>query len=95
MKEEDNLSFQVAHVQISPKIATFLDLELNLKNGVHRPYRKPDNEPLYVNANSNPPPNVLKQTPKGIAKRLSEISSNEEVFKAAIPQYEEVDSTKN
>ena len=76
-------------VQINPKIATFLDLELNLENGVHRPYRKPDNEPLYVNANSNHPPNVLKQIPKGIAKRLSEISSNEEVFKAAIPQYEE------
>ena len=71
------------------KIAIFLDLELDLENGVHRPYRKPDNEPLYVNANSNHPPNVLKQIPKGIAKRLSEISSNEEVFKAAIPQYEE------
>ena len=76
-------------VQISPKVATFLDLELNLENGVHRPYRKPDNEPLYINANSNHPPNVLKQIPKGIAKRLSEISSSEEVFKAAVPQYEE------
>ena len=64
MKEEDNLSFQVAHVQISPKIATFLDLELNLKNGVHRPYRKPDNEPLYVNANSNHSPNLYKEDPQ-------------------------------
>ena len=38
---------------------------------------------------SNHPPNVLKQIPKGIGKRLSEISSSEEIFKQAAPLYEE------
>ena len=76
-------------VHTNLKIVQYLDLEMNLANGVYKPYRKPDNNPLYVNAKSNHPPNVLKQIPKGIGRRLSEISSSEEVFKASIPQYEE------
>ena len=34
------------------------------------------------------PPTVLKQIPKGIAKHLSTISSNEEVFRNAVSEYE-------
>ena len=66
----------------------YLDVELDLRNNIYRPYRKPNSEPLYVNINSNHPPTVLKQIPKGIAKRLSTISSNEEVFKNAASEYE-------
>ena len=66
----------------------YLDVEFNLQSGLYKPYRKPDNDPLYVHKSSNHPPNILKQIPKGIAKRLSEISSNEEIFKEAAPVYE-------
>ena len=66
----------------------YLDVELDLRNDIYKPYRKPNSEPLYVNINSNHPPTVLKQIPKGIAKRLSTISSNEEVFKSAASDYE-------
>ena len=67
----------------------YLDIEFSLANDMYKPYRKPNSDLLYVNKKSNHPPCVLKQIPKGISKRLSEISSSEEIFKAAIPQYEE------
>ena len=69
-------------------VVQYLDVEFDLRNDIYRPYRKPNSEPLYVNINSNHPPSVLKQIPQGIAKRLSTISSNEEVFKSAVSEYE-------
>ena len=71
------------------KIAQFLDTELNLTNGTYKPYRKPGNDPLYVDSKSNHPPAVLKHIPRGVAKRLSDISSSEEIFNNAVPVYEE------
>ena len=76
-------------VQTKLKEVDYLDIEFDLNNGTFKPYRKPNNDPLYVNKKSNHPPSVLKQIPKGIGKRLSELSSSEEIFKAAAPQYEE------
>ena len=43
---------------------------------------------MYVNAWSNHPPNVLKNIPLSINKRLCEISSNKEVFLEAVPPYQ-------
>ena len=48
---------------------------------------------MYVHKDSNHPPSVLKQIPKGIARRLSDISASPEVFKQAAPEYE--DALKN
>ena len=76
-------------VQTNLHTVQYLDVEFDLKGNTYKPYRKPNNDPLYVNAKSNHPPSILKQIPKGIGKRLSEISSCEEVFKAAAPLYEE------
>ena len=64
-------------------------VELDLRNGCYRLYRKPDSSLLYVNSKSNHPPSVLKQIPQGIAKRLSDISSSKEIFDAAVPEYKE------
>ena len=75
-------------VETGLKVVDYLDVEFDLRNNLYKPYRKPDNEPLYVNKNSNHPPSVLKQIPKGIARRLSEISSSEEIFKQTAPMYE-------
>ena len=57
-------------------------------NNTYKPYRKANDEPLYINKHSNHPPAVLRQLPKSISKRISEISSNEEIFKQSIPIYE-------
>ena len=54
-----------------------------------RPYRKENDSPLYVNTGSNHPPNVLKQIPIGINKRLSNISSTRADFDNAKPDYQE------
>ena len=35
-------------IQANLKVAKFLDVELNLNNGIFRPYRKPDNIPVYI-----------------------------------------------
>ena len=66
----------------------YLDVTLDLETGVHKPYRKPGDRPLYVSAHSNHPPQVLKNIPSGIERRLSDNSANEEIFKEAIPPYQ-------
>ena len=61
----------------------------NLSDGSYRPYRKPNDNPVYINAASNHPPSVLKHIPKMVEKRLQSISSDEAVFNNAKPTYEE------
>ena len=67
----------------------FLDITLNLNSGKFWPYRKPNNQPLYIHAASNHPPIIKKHLPSMIAKRVSEISCNKGEFKKAIPLYNE------
>ena len=74
-------------IQTNLKIVNFLDIEMNLGTGTYRPYRKPDNMPVYINRNSNHPPTIIKEIPKAIAKRISDISSSEVVFSESMPIY--------
>ena len=74
-------------VEANLKIANFLDVTFNLNTGKYYPYRKPDNNPLYIHRSSNHPPHILKNLPAAISKRLTEISSDEETFKNAAPIY--------
>ena len=76
-------------IQANLRIANFLDVELNLDSGTYQPYRKPDNNPIYLNKNSNHPKTVLNQLSKSIAKRISDTSSNETAFNNSIPLYQE------
>ena len=66
----------------------FLDVTLDLAKELYKPYRKPGDRPLYVNAWSNHPPRVLDNIPLGINRRLCDISSNKEVFCESIPDYQ-------
>ena len=75
-------------IEPSSKEVNFLDVTLDLDTETHRPYRKPNDQPLYVNVKSNHPPNVLKQVPIGINKRLSTISSREQDFNANKQEYQ-------
>ena len=65
----------------------FLDVTLNLKTEKHWPFRKPNDQQLYININSNHPPSIKKALPNMISNRLSELSCNLDNFKKAIPQY--------
>ena len=48
------------------KICNFLDVTLNLTDGTYYPYRKPNNETLYIDSNSNHPPTVITHLPAAI-----------------------------
>ena len=67
----------------------FLDVTFNLKSGKYWPYRKPNDQPLYIHQHSNHPPAIKKQLPLMLADRLSSLSYNREEFTRAIPEYEE------
>ena len=61
-----------------------------MENESYRPFTKPNNIPEYVHKLSNhPPPLVLKNIPESVNKRLSTVSSNEEMFNTAADQYQE------
>ena len=74
-------------IQCNMKSVNYLDVTLDLNTGNYMPYHKPDSEINYVHVMSNHPPNILKQIPLSIQKRLSNLSSNEDIFKEATPFY--------
>ena len=74
-----NLGLKIT-VQSNLKVVNYLDVTLNLTTGKYYPYRKPGNNPLYINANSNPPPSVISQIPASISTRISGLSSDSDEF---------------
>ena len=66
-----------------------MDLTLNLEEDSFKPYCKPNNVLQYVHKLSNHPPAVLKNLPKNVNHRLSSISSSEQIFENAAPQFQE------
>jgi len=76
-------------IQTNLKIVNFLDVTFNLNNGTYYPYRKPNDHPLYNNVESNHPPNITKQLPDSINRRILDISCNEEEFNKAKTTYDD------
>ena len=72
-------------IEANNKTINFLDVAFDLSSASYKPYMKPNNKLLYVHRLSNHPPALLKNIPGNINKRLTEISSNEQVFNEAIP----------
>ena len=52
------------------------------------PYKKPNDDPLYINKHSNHPPSILRQLPTSINKRISTLSSDKQTFEDAAPPYQ-------
>ena len=61
---------------------------MNLDTGKFQPFRKPNDNPLYVSKQSNHPPGITKNIPAAVNKRLSTISSHAEAFNHAAPVYQ-------
>ena len=76
-KEDFNLSITC---ETNLKAVNFLDVTLNLATGKYQPYNKPDNNPLYINILSNHPPNIIKNLPENISKRINTLSADEIAF---------------
>ena len=56
---------------------------------IFKPFKKENNELLYVNAHSNHPPMILKNIPLGIENTLSILSSTEQIFEDNIKYFQE------
>ena len=76
-------------IDVNMKVVNFLDITLDLNSGIYKPYIKPNYQPIYINKKSNHPPSIIKNIPAAVNRRLSNISANEDVFKGAIPPYQE------
>ena len=74
----------------SPKVVQFLDIELDLIINAYKSYEKPNDNPMYINVNFNHPPSITKQRQSSINRRLSNLSSDEEVFLNFIQPHREV-----
>ena len=72
------------------KTVNYLDITLDLNTGTYKPYCKPNDEILYIHAKSNHPANILKQLPILIETRLSNLSSNSEIFHEASKHYQNI-----
>ena len=75
--------------KVNLKFVDFLDVRFNLEKETYEPFRKPNNTPVYISTSSNHPPNIIKELPKSISKRLSEISCNEDVFNSHVALYQD------
>ena len=65
----------------------FLDVLFDLSKNTYCSFRKPGNEPLYINTKSNLLPSIIKQLPSMINKRLNDFSCNKDKFDKATPMY--------
>ena len=76
-------------IETNLKIENFLDVTFNLANSTYRPYRKSNDNLLYIYPSSHHPFQIIKHQPDSIEERLSNNSSNKQVFNSAKPEYEE------
>ena len=83
-----NLGFQI-EIETNLKEVNFLDVTFNLNSGLYKPYKKPNDQLLYVTTSFDHPPQVIKQLPNSINRKLIENSSNKAVFDASKNEYEE------
>ena len=74
-------------IQINLKVADFLDVTLNLSTRSYYPFRKPNDRPIYIHKLSNHQPNIIKNLPASIIRRLTDISSDKASFADAKPLY--------
>ena len=75
-------------IQTNLRVADSLDLSLNLSIESFYPFCKPNDQPLYIHHQSNHPLNIIRNLPASISHRLTDISSNKEVFADAKPLYD-------
>ena len=71
------------------KIEIVTNVTFNLENNTYRPYKKPNDKLIYIDASSNHPPQIKKQLTKIVSDRLSRNSSNADIFNTTKLKYEE------
>ena len=66
--------------EVNHQLVNFLDVTFNLKDGSYSPYRKPDNNLLYIDTRSNHPPSITKHLSASINRRISSLPSSKLAF---------------
>ena len=74
--------------EVNHHVVNYLDVTFNLREESYRPYRKPNNDPLYINRHSNHPPSITKQILASNNNRISSLSSNKSAFDSVTDTYE-------
>ena len=80
------LGFRI-EISSNIKIVNFLDVTLDLSNNSYKPFIKTNQNPSYINVNSNHPKNMIKQIPKAVNLRIGKLSANEKIFKESSKRY--------
>ena len=80
------VGFQL-EIKFNLKKVEFLDVIFNLITGLYTPYKKPNDDLLYINTSSDHPPQIIKQLTNSINKRLCKNSANEQAFNTVKPVY--------
>ena len=88
IKVMKDLGFQT-EIETNLKEVIFLDVTFNLNSGLYKPYKKSNDQLLYVTTSSDHPPQVIKQLPYSINRKLIQNSSNKAIFDASKNEYEE------
>ena len=74
--------------EVNYKTVNFLDVTLNLNSELYKPYRKPNNEPIYIHKESNHPPSIIKHLSAAINRRIASLSSDKGSFDSVAPIYD-------
>ena len=64
-------------------VVNVLDIQFNLLNVTFKPYRKPNNDKIYVHKDSNYPLQELKELPKTISEQILTILSSKELVESS------------
>ena len=71
------------------KTVNFLDVTLNLTDeSYNKPYRKPNNEPVYIHKESNHPTLITKHLPAAINRRITSFSPDKQTFDSVALTYD-------
>ena len=65
----------------------FLDVSFHLQSKSYKPFRKPEDTPLYINVRSNHPICIKKKMPRMISEHISSTSSGPNEFNEAAQVY--------
>ena len=81
---QENFGLKIT-ITTNLKTVNFLVITFNLCIRKYQPYKKLNDTPTYISANSNQLPNIIKALPNNISKRISNISSDKATFNNAAP----------
>ena len=64
-----------------------MDVNFDLRTDKYYPYRKDNNQLLYITKQPNHPPTITKQIPSMVSRKMSDISCNKKYFDKGAPTY--------